>query len=51
MIDKSDNDTNFIHTGVIKHAILVQNSVRVMQNCDVMQRFYYRPRNRLSDLI
>jgi hypothetical protein len=39
MIDKSCNDTNFIHTEVIKYAILVHNSMRVTQNCDVMQRF------------
>jgi hypothetical protein len=37
MIDKSDTDTNFIHTEVIRHAIVVQNSVRVTHNCDVMQ--------------
>jgi hypothetical protein len=51
MIDKNHNDTNLIHTDVIKHAILVQNSMRVTQNCDVMQRFCYRPGNRISELI
>jgi hypothetical protein len=51
MIDKNYSDTNFIHTEVIKHAILVQNAMHVTQNYDVMQRFCYRPGNRMSELI
>lgn len=51
MIDKSYSDTNLIHTEVIKHVILVQNSMRVTRNCDVIQRFCYRPGNRISELI